>query len=142
MTRQEIFNTVWKGLESQGWNVSMTAESNHHTTCAYRGANGRKCAAGWLIPDDEYEPSMEGMMVLETDYFGNKFSPTTLEFIADLQDIHDQFHLNPESSVLLLEPALRAFAHKKRLKIPEWKSRASASASVSAAANNATKAGH
>ncbi|AKF13413.1 hypothetical protein PHIN3_150 [Sinorhizobium phage phiN3] len=119
MTRQEIFTTVWKGLESQGWNVSMTAGSSHQTTCAYRGANGRKCAAGWLIPDDEYEPSMEGMMVLETAYFENKFNAAELEFIGELQDIHDQFHYNPESSVLLLEPALRAFAREKGLKIPE-----------------------
>lgn len=29
-------------------------------TCAYRGARGRKCAVGVLIPDSKYTPSMEG----------------------------------------------------------------------------------
>ncbi|AKF12681.1 hypothetical protein PHIM7_135 [Sinorhizobium phage phiM7] len=117
MTRQEIFNTVWNGLKSQGWNVSMSSDAE--TVCAYRGADGRKCAAGWLIPDDEYDPSMEGMMVFETAYFEDNFSPYVLEFIANLQDIHDQFHLNPESAVTKLEPALRAFALEKGLKVPE-----------------------
>ena len=28
--------------------------------CLYRAANGRRCAAGCLIPDDKYSPSLEG----------------------------------------------------------------------------------
>ena len=28
--------------------------------CLYRAANGRKCAAGCLIPDDKYSRSLEG----------------------------------------------------------------------------------
>ncbi len=38
MTNQQIFETVWKGLESQGFKQSMLkSESGADIQCAYRG---------------------------------------------------------------------------------------------------------
>lgn len=52
-TLQELFNIVSLHLLNQG------QKSAHETLCMYRGPNGMKCAAGVLIPDNEYNPSME-----------------------------------------------------------------------------------
>lgn len=40
--------------------------------CKYRGANGRMCAVGCLIPDDKYDREMEGASV----QIHNKFNAT------------------------------------------------------------------
>lgn len=61
MNKQEIFDKVWAGLSSQGWAKSMMRPGSQ--ACAYRGALGRKCAVGWLIPDQEYDPIMEGLPI-------------------------------------------------------------------------------
>lgn len=54
MTQQEIFNTVATKLLAQG-----VASASADGKCLYRGPNGTKCAAGHLIPDEKYNPSME-----------------------------------------------------------------------------------
>lgn len=67
MTQQEILDVVVRGIRAQG-GPSVTATpprgyvSSHPDTpfCAYRGANGRKCAAGHLIADADYRPKFEG----------------------------------------------------------------------------------
>lgn len=54
MDKQQIFNTVAQNLLIQNecsWNGEI---------CLYRGPNGLKCAAGVLIPDELYQPEMEG----------------------------------------------------------------------------------
>lgn len=35
-------------------------QSRYHTMCAYRGANDTMCAVGFLLPDELYEPNIEG----------------------------------------------------------------------------------
>lgn len=50
---QEVFDFVVKMLHGQG------GKSTNGLICMYRAANGRKCALGWLIPDEEYDPKME-----------------------------------------------------------------------------------
>lgn len=55
MTRQEMFNHVATKILEQGgpaWSVQG---------CVYRTADGKKCAAGWLIPDELYKTDMEGL---------------------------------------------------------------------------------
>ena len=56
MTNAELVKYVYDALVKQG-GPSLNKED---LSCAYRGANGRKCAAGWLINDGEYSPSFEG----------------------------------------------------------------------------------
>ena len=58
MTPQEIFDTVVTHLRG------MEKPSAYGDgSCAYRGMDGAKCAAGVLIPDEIYSPEMEGCPV-------------------------------------------------------------------------------
>lgn len=88
MTKQEIFDIVWNSIISQGG-----PSVNTFNGCAYRGNNGRKCAAGWLIPDEDYNTNYEGQVVSRyiknsvTDYF--KSRDLDICFIIKLQGIHD-----------------------------------------------------
>lgn len=54
MTNQELFDTVCSSLIKQG-KPSVSSDGR----CLYRSPDGCKCAAGFLIPDDKYDPRME-----------------------------------------------------------------------------------
>ena len=58
MTEQEIFDTVLTHLREQG-----EAATSAGGSCRYRGANGTACAVGCLIPDELYDPLIEGLGV-------------------------------------------------------------------------------
>lgn len=60
MNAQEIFDTVFTKLYEQG-KQSVDPELPH--TCMYRGPDGMKCAAGFLIPDELYRPEMENISI-------------------------------------------------------------------------------
>jgi hypothetical protein len=53
-TDQEILDIVVPAMIVQG-EPSIT----EHGRCTYRGIDGRKCAAGVLISDQEYDPKFE-----------------------------------------------------------------------------------
>jgi hypothetical protein len=84
-TAQEIFDIAVSGVINQG-RPSLSDSGS----CSYRGTDGTKCAAGFLIPDDVYKPSMEGFSwsSLSTQ---NKFSHLYefKDLISALQDCHD-----------------------------------------------------
>lgn len=74
-------------------------------TCMYRGNYGLRCAIGFLISNQNYNPRMEGKGVGEniicyigTEYYRN------VRFLADLQLIHDN------SQPVFWEEKLRSFA--------------------------------
>lgn len=89
MTRQEIFDIVLKGIVSQGG----PAYDYEHNSCVYRDDRGRKCAAGWIIPDENFlfrwntaiihqeAASMLPKELRDAD---------TLRFLRALQNIHDE----------------------------------------------------
>lgn len=54
MTKQETFDIVVSALLKQG------RPSMDNVDCRYRAADGAKCAAGHLIPDEKYDPVIEG----------------------------------------------------------------------------------
>lgn len=58
MDKQETFNRVVRHLLTQGKKAIYEAEDG--PACAYRGADGTKCAIGCLIPDSFYLPVFEG----------------------------------------------------------------------------------
>ena len=58
MTEQEIFDTVLAHLREQG-----KAAATDDGGCRYRGADGTACAVGCLIPDELYDPVIEGLGV-------------------------------------------------------------------------------
>ena len=56
-SEQEVFDYVIGHLSSQG---KQSIRMEEFEFCAYRGANGAKCAVGVLIPDEFYNDGMEG----------------------------------------------------------------------------------
>lgn len=87
VTKQEFFDTVAAHLLSMddvSWDYSRGI-------CAYRGAGGAKCAIGVMIPDELYNPEMEGLGVtsLVADWSQlSKFIPS-ISLAAELQAVHD-----------------------------------------------------
>ena len=59
MTNQEIYDDVLAHLRKQG-----KAAVNTGGDCQYRGASGTSCAVGCLIPDELYDPLIEGLSVV------------------------------------------------------------------------------
>lgn len=92
---QEIFDTVCTQLAAQGGPsmkfIKTTYDTNGSVSCAYRGENGRMCAMGVLIKDEEYDPKFEGktafkvMSILDLEKVGS----IRKEFIDELQSAHD-----------------------------------------------------
>ena len=89
-TKQETFDEVVAHLRRQG------CKAENDDGCAYRGDGGTKCAAGCLIPDEEYRPDLEGCSVLDPSM--SKASPPgeivdrlghDLVLVCDLQRAHD-----------------------------------------------------
>ena len=102
MSLQDIFDTVYKGLREQGFKKSMDG-----CGCAYRGADGRKCAAGFLIADEEYSSAMEGHNFKALNIFHNfGFSSEKARFVAELQSAHDDSR-GPQNMRLRLEQRAR-----------------------------------
>jgi hypothetical protein len=87
MNKQEIFNTVYNGLKSQGFK-----QSRDGNLCRYRSCEG-KCAAGHLLPDDVYTEAMEGNAIEGVSWFLENFEGDNLDFIDELQQVHDGFQL-------------------------------------------------
>lgn len=56
--KQELFDKAVTGLVSQGFEQSWNEDDG---MCAYRGEGGKRCAVGWLISDERYNPNMEGL---------------------------------------------------------------------------------
>jgi hypothetical protein len=114
MTRQEMFDAAYRGLASQNWQQSR--DEGEFTMCLYRGPEGRKCAAGWLIPDNLYDPKMEGHRAdserireaIGTTSPEDTTSPEYTEFLLCLQDIHDLNNGIPDMKVRLDQFAERA----------------------------------
>ncbi len=123
--KRAAFLGVWRGLQSQGFRRS-TKERNDIVQCAYRGDDGLKCAAGWLIPDSEYTPNIEGCGAYFLDGFrfaaplrgwlDNSGNPGTKlgAFISELQHVHDI-----SSDAGGVESRLREFARNHGYPTPE-----------------------
>lgn len=89
MTKQEVFDAVARHLLTQ-----RRRSFDGKAGCAYRGPEGRKCAAGALLPDDQYDPRMEGHTVFTVtrgtrDKFAAIVGESNLGLLGDLQSIHD-----------------------------------------------------
>lgn len=114
--KQHAFNGMWRGMLEQGFQRSI-----HDLTCAYRGSEGRRCVAGWLIKDEFYKPWMEGepvhcpviqeALVPTFDQFDE---PVPISFILKAQEIHD-YTSEPDE----LRKGLEYLAKDHGLKIPE-----------------------
>lgn len=93
MNKQEMFTKVWLGLASQGWQRSAVGDN-----CRYRGPNGMKCAAGHLLPDENYNTRFESRNVfsLLQDYpllFGQELDREGEVFLTRMQQAHDGYRV-------------------------------------------------
>lgn len=77
---QAVFDYTTRMIIRQG-GPSM----NDQGRCLYRAPSGCRCAIGWLIPDDEYDPEMEGK---EADDLGLNLAADA-PFFKSLQMAHD-----------------------------------------------------
>ena len=87
MDKQIIFDVVLFGIRAQG------GPSLNGRGCAYRSANGRRCAVGMWIANDQYVPLMEGKTVLSISRLFPEKIPAWFQdhlgFLRSLQSIHD-----------------------------------------------------
>lgn len=82
--KQEIFDKVSKHL------LEQNERAVEHKDCKYRTSTGLKCAAGCLIPDNDYSPKMEKTIVVGLDFFQESgYSSEEIQMIGILQQIHD-----------------------------------------------------
>ena len=127
MTSQEAFNKVWDWFVVKKNAASVTYVVGIEVNCAYRGENNTKCAVGIFIPDEMYDPRIEGMSYRLL--FDNRpdiaclFSGLTDRFICQLQMAHDEAAVktacNPEGFTYEIERHLRGLASAWELRIPE-----------------------
>lgn len=85
MTAQQLFDTMVRGLHRQGRRA--TDERGH---CLYRGNDGTKCAAGFVLTDEE----VEGKNVLSLHQITSPFTlddsrVKNLLLLRECQVIHD-----------------------------------------------------
>ena len=87
MINQKVFDKVAKHLLTQG--VPATRLTAAGPECAYRGDEGRACAMGCLISDEEYDPTMEGGDVYTLVKKFGVLKDYNIDLLSSLQDIHD-----------------------------------------------------
>jgi len=92
---QGTLNTIYNHLLKQGCPSTISVPNGSYTfaSCRYRGPNGTKCAIGCLIPDSEYVPQMENLIVpqLERDGYVQFESVQLRELCDRAQSIHDGY---------------------------------------------------
>ena len=91
MNKQEIFDTVVKHLAKQKTKSVLPRPHGNDMQCVYRGEGGMKCAVGCLIPDELYDPDMEGDTVDQLADL-NKLPEDLVEHVSllyNLQFAHD-----------------------------------------------------
>jgi len=106
---QKIFNKVATHLLKQ--NAKSISIMFVGEQCMYRGRNGLKCAAGCLVPDDEYDPEQENMGWRMTKWCA-KYTEEENDLILILQIIHDNL------SVEEWKEALTKLATSRGMELP------------------------
>lgn len=121
-TDKEIIEFVYdklmiQGKRSYGPYVKFGGEE---IGCLYRGPNGLKCAAGWLIPDDKYRVEMEnvpatiGIVFTALEDLG--YTSQQISLIRSLQGIHDRLIFDdPKNFRHELRKDFIDFARKRNL---------------------------
>lgn len=107
VSAQQVFDQVVEHLRTQ-----KAKSYREGRSCAYRGDNGAKCAAGCLISEDEYSAKMEN----ETwDYLAKTgVVPADHDhLIKELQELHD------DVDVIHWEEALKHVATRAKLEYKE-----------------------
>lgn len=117
MNKQEVFNIVSNHLMTQGERAMSEIEGKMQ--CVYRAPDGKKCAAGCLIPDHLYHPRMEGKNVTHP-FLKDALAGFDLVFVDELQQLHDLLTRGDEATDIreLFRVRLIKFAEKHNLMVP------------------------
>lgn len=101
---QAMFDTVATHLLRQGKRSEgrMSRINSRTDICLYRGPEGRKCAAGILIPDSKYRPEFEGWNIVGEagesvnlkKAIGIEGDAVALQLVNCLQTCHDVYEPN------------------------------------------------
>lgn len=87
MTNQEAFDKVVRHLFTQ--KARSLEKYEGRMRCLYRSSDGKKCAIGALIPDEEYKTSFETRRVFSIQPEVPTLSSLDFELLSELQKIHD-----------------------------------------------------
>ncbi len=112
MTPQEVYDKVKTHLLTQGKRAVVEDHPNVYPEGVYRTAAGLKCAIGCLIPDELYNPDLEGASACSPGVWGlisqaHDLAESLRPLIHALQGVHDNPLLNPAKD---WEPALQNIA--------------------------------
>ena len=124
MTDQEIFNTVVAHLKAQGKKCAVGEACRYRLDEVIEGVGtGRvlKCAAGALLPDNLYDPKMEGVSfgydAVKPELFGVQ-GDAQRELVYELQQVHDDFEVAQWPDLL---EALAARLNLRACLVVAWK---------------------
>lgn len=110
---QEIFDKVATHLLTQ--KEKSTQELSTGTRCVYRSPKGLKCAVGCLIPDELYNPSLEGYTASGLSYeikIAIGYNDKTALLICMLQSMHDSMPPEKWKDLLRIEANTRGLSDK------------------------------
>lgn len=86
---QKLCDIAVKGVLQQG--CPSTFEDGK---CAYRGINNTKCAIGFIVPDEDYNPDMEtkGISAAQFSLVRKKLNISSYiaDILSELQSAHDR----------------------------------------------------
>lgn len=125
MTRQEALDINWDWFVVQGKPEGVGVDPEEGgLLCMYRGKDGCRCAAGTLIPDDDYDSRMEGNGFCE-DFvarydLGDLFPLETITFVGKMQTIHDSYQADKHGDFTdYMRKEITELAIEHNLTIPE-----------------------
>lgn len=92
LDRQKFVDDGYRYFVTEGHPPSM-----ENDTCRYRTEEGNRCVIGLQIPDEKYDPSMEGygpVADVIRDAIGGADTAEDGSFLEELQGCHDQSALS------------------------------------------------
>ena len=108
---QACFDFVMNKMIEQG-RPSLRVETNGTQSCAYRGENGTKCAAGFFIPDELYSEKIEGISLTGASVTQLKcFDGKDLRLLRAMQQAHDMSSEDPENFMGQFRNRMRSVAY-------------------------------
>lgn len=71
--------------------TSRRAVDDNSISCRYRTNDGRKCAIGRFISDENYDESIEGceITLLDNEYLPDWMRKLNKDFLTSMQNFHD-----------------------------------------------------
>lgn len=119
MNMQQAFNKAYLGVIKQGY-----IARDDYGTCAYRYQSGRKllkCGIGHLLAKKDYNPEMERKEVrilADRELLPPNLNRLPTEFLADLQDAHDNVSPVSKTQMEDFKKNMRVVADKYDLTVP------------------------